>query len=92
VALEAGPGPSFADEAGPSQASCGGVARFKRTPVLDQRVYGLWQTRFGGDPGVIGRTLTLEGQPLQVPGVMPAGFRGLTGAAELWIGTRSFRG
>jgi predicted permease len=32
---------------------------------------GLWQSRFGGDPGVIGRRLTVGGQPFTVVGVMP---------------------
>lgn len=36
--------------------------------------YGLWQARFGGDPGVLGRQLTLEGEPYTVIGVMPPRF------------------
>jgi predicted permease len=36
--------------------------------------YGTWMRRYGGDPGVIGRTLTLNGQPYQVIGVLPATF------------------
>ncbi len=35
-----------------------------------------WQSRFGGNPGVIGRTLTINGQQLAVIGVAPEGFRG----------------
>ena len=38
--------------------------------------YGFWQDRFGGDPGVIGRTLLLNGQPFEVVGVAPRDFRG----------------
>jgi predicted permease len=37
--------------------------------------HGLWQTRLGGDPGVIGRSLVLDGSPVTVVGVMPARFR-----------------
>ena len=37
--------------------------------------YGLWQRRFGGDRSVIGRTLTLEDQPITIIGVMPPEFR-----------------
>jgi putative ABC transport system permease protein len=36
--------------------------------------YGWWQRRFGGDPNVLGRTLTLDGVGYQVIGVMPASF------------------
>ncbi|MBZ5500176.1 MAG: ABC transporter permease [Acidobacteriia bacterium] len=36
---------------------------------------GLWKRRFGGDPNVIGRTLTLNDAPNTVIGVMPPGFR-----------------
>ncbi|HVR99093.1 MAG TPA: ABC transporter permease [Thermoanaerobaculia bacterium] len=37
--------------------------------------HGLWQRRFGGDPGAVGRTVTLDGVPHTIVGVMPAGFR-----------------
>ncbi|HKD17827.1 MAG TPA: ABC transporter permease [Thermoanaerobaculia bacterium] len=36
--------------------------------------YGLWQRRFGGDPAILGRTLTLNGEPFTVIGVMPPDF------------------
>ncbi len=35
----------------------------------------LWQRRFGGDPGILGTSITLNGQPYTVIGVMPATFR-----------------
>ena len=35
---------------------------------------GYWQRRFGGDPSVIGRTITVDGRPREVIGVMPARF------------------
>ena len=34
----------------------------------------LWQTRFGGDPNLIGRTITLDDAPVEVVGVLPAEF------------------
>lgn len=37
--------------------------------------HGLWQARFGGDPGVIGRTVRLDGHPAEIVGIMPPGFR-----------------
>ncbi len=37
--------------------------------------YGYWRRRFGGDPSVIGRSLTIDGTPHTVIGVMPADFR-----------------
>lgn len=36
--------------------------------------FGLWQERFGGDPGVLGRTIELDEQSWQIVGVMPQGF------------------
>ena len=47
--------------------------------------HGLWQTRFGGDAGITGRTITLNDAPFTVVGVMPPGFGGLSIDAELWI-------
>ena len=36
--------------------------------------YSLWQRKFGGDPAVIGRAVTLDGRPYQIVGVMPPDF------------------
>ncbi len=35
----------------------------------------LWRGRFGGDPGVLGRTVRVSGEPATIVGVMPVGFR-----------------
>ena len=46
---------------------------------------GLWKRRYGADPGVVGRTVQLDGEGYQVVGVMPPGFRDLFDReAELW--------
>jgi predicted permease len=37
--------------------------------------HGYWQRRFGGDPSIVGRTLTIESRPRTVIGVMPEEFR-----------------
>ncbi len=47
--------------------------------------YGLWQRRFGADPGLIGKTLTLNGESYAVAGVLPAHFIFPLREAELAI-------
>ena len=37
--------------------------------------YGYWQRRFGGDPNVAGRTISVDSQPREIAGVMPSGFK-----------------
>jgi len=37
--------------------------------------YGLWKRRYGGDPSLVGRTITIDGQEFTVVGVMPHEFR-----------------
>ncbi len=44
----------------------------------------LWRSRFGADPGILGKTITLEGTAHRVTGVMPAGFA-FPYDAELWL-------
>lgn len=40
--------------------------------------YNFWKTRFGSDPGVVGRTIVVNGQSLNIVGVTPRGFEGTT--------------
>src|SRR4051812_5997122 len=46
---------------------------------------GLWQRRFGGDPSVVGRRITIGGSPFMVIGVMPSGFERWRGQADVWV-------
>jgi predicted permease len=50
--------------------------------------HGMWQTRFGGDPGVVGRRVRLNGQDhaeREIIGVMPEGHRTQSQEVEAWI-------
>ena len=51
--------------------------------------HGLWKRRFGSDPGILGRTIEMNRQPVTVVGVAPEGFRGTfaLGSTDLWIPT-----
>jgi putative ABC transport system permease protein len=46
--------------------------------------YALWQRRFGGDPGIVGKSLNLNSIPTVVVGIMPPGFD-FPNKSELWI-------
>jgi MacB-like periplasmic core domain len=47
-----------------------------------------WQTRFGGDAGVLGRTVRLDGVSFTVTGVMPPAFYFPNRDTQLWIPLR----
>ena len=47
--------------------------------------YGLWQRRFGGDPSIAGKPLTLNGESYIVVGVMPARFQFPTSDNQIWV-------
>jgi putative ABC transport system permease protein len=46
--------------------------------------HGLWQRAFGGDPNLIGQTLSLDSQKFTVIGIMPSGFE-FPQEGELWV-------
>jgi len=46
--------------------------------------HGMWQRRFGGDPNIAGKTVSLSGTPVTILGVMPAGFYFPNRTAEFW--------
>jgi len=46
----------------------------------------LWRNRFGGDPAIIGRTITITGRPFVIVGVAPPAFQGTTILkSDLWL-------
>lgn len=47
--------------------------------------HGYWQSRFGGDPEIIGRSLILNGHPYEVVGVAPPDFKGPMNFADIPI-------
>lgn len=52
--------------------------------------YGLWQSQFGGDPEVVGRTAVIDGEAHEIIGVMPESFRSPTpwggrDNARIWV-------
>ncbi len=69
-------------EADHAPQAAGPVFQFGDTVIL---TYAYWQRKFGGDPGVIGRSMSIDSRPTEIVGVMPAGFRflNMTPEAEL---------
>ncbi|HKQ09541.1 MAG TPA: ABC transporter permease [Blastocatellia bacterium] len=52
--------------------------------------HGFWERKFAGDPGIIGRALTLDGRSYTIIGVLPQGFKSppemqADSAIELWL-------
>ena len=73
------------------------------TPERAILTYAYWQRKFGGDRGVIGRRLIVDGRPREVIGVLPQSFRFLRSdpalllplqfnRAEIFIGNFSYQG
>lgn len=45
-----------------------------KAPRVALLSYGLWQSRFGGDPKIAGKMMSLNGKPVEIVGVLPASF------------------
>ena len=54
-------------------------------PRVTVLTYGLWQRKFGGNPGVIGQQLTINGEGYTVIGVLPASFQFALRNNDLWL-------
>jgi putative ABC transport system permease protein len=64
------------------------VAAEDRTPGAASVVIlsdAFWQRRFNADPAALGRTLSVNGSPYQIVGILPPGFRGLSGKADFLL-------
>lgn len=53
-------------------------------PLVAVLNHGAWVRRFGADPGIVGKTMTLDGSPTEIVGVMPEGVDFPRGA-EFWV-------
>lgn len=47
--------------------------------------YRLWQSRYGGERGIIGREILLNGEKYAVVGIMPASFQFMESYVGLWV-------
>jgi putative ABC transport system permease protein len=57
-------------------------------PLVAVLSYDLWQRRFGGDPKAIGRVVQFNDRPVEIIGVMPAGFRFVYQDTDMWAAYR----
>ena len=56
-----------------------------KAPSVAILSYELWQRRFAGDPTTIGRTVQLNDRPVEIVGIMPAGFRFIYPDNDVWL-------
>jgi putative ABC transport system permease protein len=54
-------------------------------PRVTVLTYGFWQRKFGGDPGIVGQALTINGESYTVIGVLPASFQFALRNNDLWL-------
>jgi putative ABC transport system permease protein len=78
---------NFFDVLGVSPALGRTLTAAEEQPGADQVAivsHGFWQRRFGGDPGVLGKVMEMNGRSYTVVGIMPAGFD-FPVPFELWV-------
>jgi predicted permease len=74
-----------------------------KTPERAMLAHAYWERKFGSDPAVLGRQITIDGRPREIVGVLPAGFKFLThtpqvvlpfrfNRAEVFVGNFSYQG
>src|SRR5512145_169583 len=56
-----------------------------KTPERVMLAHAYWQRKFGSDPGVVGRQVTVDGRPREIIGVLPPGFKFLNNNAQLLL-------
>ena len=47
--------------------------------------HSLWESRYGADPRIAGKSIALDLRNYTVVGVLPAGFQGLSGPSDVWV-------
>jgi predicted permease len=62
------------------------------TPLTAILSYAYWQSQYGGDPGVLGRTIDINGRAREIIGVLPQDFRFLQYDPALFFPYRFDRG
>ena len=57
----------------------------EHAPAVGMLSFGAWQRLFAGDPAVVGRSVVIDGDRSEIVGVLPRGFVGPMGDANLWL-------
>ena len=54
--------------------------------------HSFWERRYGADAAAVGKSIGLDLKSYTIVGVVPAGFQGLTGPADVWLPAHVLRG
>jgi len=60
-------------------------ANTEEAPAVAMIGHALWTSRYAADPDIIGRSIRVNEAPYTVVGVLPPGFAGMNGNAQLWV-------